>query len=172
MTMLRNLLFTATLCILSGASARAGILSLDFDLNTLTARPGQTVTARGTVTNLSAAVVDINGCSLTLPGQFTTDSCNVFLSLTGAPLFLGIGESATVDLFTFTPDLNFTGPYGPQPAGSFTVLGTPETSGYDPDTLNDLVDAPFRVTVVPEPGSFALFALATLPLARALRRRK
>ncbi len=171
MTILRNLLFTAALCILSGASARAAILSLDFDLSTLTALPGQTVTARGTLTNLSASVVDLNGCSLTLPGQFTTDSCGIFLSLTGAPLFLGIGDSATVDLFTFTPDLNFTGPFGPQPPGSFTVLGTIETSGYDPDTLNDLLDAPFQVTVAPEPSTFALIGLA-LPLALALRRRK
>ncbi len=107
MTTLRNLLFTATLCVFSGASARAGILSLDFDLNTLTALPGQTVTARGTVTNLTASTVDINSCSVTLPGEFTTDSCGIFLSLTGAPLFLGIGESATVDLFTFTADPNF-----------------------------------------------------------------
>ena len=167
MTLFRNLLFTAAIC---AASASAGVLSLDFDFSTLTAMPGQTVTARGTLTNGTNQVVDLNSCSLTLPGQFSTDSCAVFLSATGAPLFLGVGESATFDLFMFTPNVNFSGPFGRQPAGAFDILGTAEISGYDPDTQNLLVSAPFQVTVAPEPSTFALFALA-IPVALARRRR-
>src|SRR5690349_609692 len=141
MTNFKSLLFAAAICVFSGASARAGIVSLNFDLSTMTALPGQTVTVRGTIENLADSIVDLNSCSLTLPGQITADNCAIFLSLTGAPLFLNIGESVTVDLFTFTPDQNFTDPFGPQPAGSFAILGTPEISGYDPDTQNLLVDA-------------------------------
>ena len=170
MTTLKNLICAAAICVLAGASAHADILSLDFELNTLTATPGQTVTVRGTVTNLAPSSVDLNSCSVTLPGQFTTDDCGAFFSGTGAPFFLGVGESATFDLFTFTPALNFSGSPGLQPPGSFSVLGTVEVAGYDPDTQNVLVDAPFQVNMVPEPSTFALLALV-VPAAFALRRR-
>jgi hypothetical protein len=161
----------AAICALSGA-AQAASLTVNFDFNRLFALPGQTVTARATITNIDTAIVDINGCSLTLPGAFTTDDCAIFLSGTGAPLFLNIGESATVDLFTFTPDLNFPGPAGPQPAGNFTILGTLEVSGYDGETQNLLADAAFQPVVIPEPSSLLLIGLALPVLYRVRRSRR
>jgi hypothetical protein len=171
MRTLKAILLASAAFVLSGATAQAGSLSLDFDFSTLIARPGQTVTARGTITNIDSSIVDLNGCSLTLPGAYTTDDCAVFLSGTGAPLFLNPGDFATVDLFVFTPADPFPSYGGLQPAGSFTILGTLEVSGYDPNTQNDLLDAPFQTTIVPEPSTFALLALA-LPFAYRLRRRR
>ncbi len=167
-----NLLFAAAVWTLTAVSAQADILTLQFDPTTLSARPGETVTVRGTITNIDSSIVDLNGCSITLPGAFTTDDCAAFLSATGAPLFLDIGDSATVDLFTFTPDANFS-PLGLQPPGSFTILGTPEVSGYDPNTQNILVDAAFAVTVTPEPSTLALLGgILPVLLWGVLRRRK
>ena len=157
-----NLLFAAAVWALTTVSAQADILTLQFDSTTLSARPGETVTVRGTITNIDSAIVDLNSCSITLPGAFTTDDCAAFLSATGAPLFLDIGASATVDLFTFTPDANFF-PLGLQPPGSFTILGTPEVSGYDGDAQNVLVSAPFALTVTPEPSTLVLLG-AILPV--------
>ena len=57
-----------------------------------------------------------------------------------------------------------------QPAGSFTILGTPEVSGYDGATQNDLVDASFQPVVTPEPSSLLLIGLA-LPVLYRVRRR-
>jgi len=160
---------TLLLAVAVSGLAHAGSITLDFDFTTLVAVPGQTVTARGTITNIDTAVVDLNACSLTLPGSFTTDSCAIFLSGTGAPLFLNSGDSATVDLFVYTPDINI--PRGLQAPGVFTILGTPEVSGYDGSAQNDLLDTPVQLTAIPEPSTFALFGLS-FPAIWALRRRR
>ena len=136
MTNLRNLLLTvAALAVLPGATARADSLSITFDHSILSAAPGQTVTFRGTITNLENAIVDLNSCDVNLTGPFTTDSCVDFLLF--APLFLGPHEtSAPFDMFTVTVDQPFTGPFGLQFPGIFTVLGGP-----DGDAQNVLAQA-------------------------------
>jgi hypothetical protein len=69
-----------------------------FDHSILSAAPGQTVTFRGTITNLENAIVDLNSCDVNLTGPFTTDSCIDFLLF--APLFLGpLETSAPFDMF-------------------------------------------------------------------------
>lgn len=170
---LRNFLLTAAvLSILPGATARASSLSVIFDPLTLVALPGDSVIVRGTVTNLEPVAVDLNGCSVFLPGQFTTDSCLIFYDLSvGAPLSLAVGESQTFDLFTYTVNVPYTDPFGLQPPGAtFTIQGALEPP-YDGTTLNNLVEAPFQLEVAPEPGTAALLSLS-IPLVLALRRRR
>ena len=72
-------------------------------------------------------------------------------------------------MFTVTVDQPFTGPFGLQPPGIFTVLGGP-----DGDAQNVLAQATFAVVVTPvaapEPGTFVLLGLALI-MTFALRRR-
>ena len=165
MTNLRNLLLTvAALAILPGTAARADSLAINFTPSILSASPGQTVTFSGTITNLENAIVDLNSCDVNLAGPFTTDSCVAFLL--SAPLFLDpLETSAPFDMFTVTVDQPFTGPFGLQPPGIFTVLGGP-----DGDAQNILGQATFAVVVTPEPGTFVLLGLALI-MTLALRRR-
>jgi len=159
MRTLQTLVLAGAAIALSGVSAHAGILTVDFDPTTTVAVPGQTVTVRGTITNIGSGVVDLNGCNVNLSAGLTAD-CSIFLSGTGAPLFLTSGDSATADLFQFTPDNPFLGAIGRQPPGTFTITGTEEVSGYDGDTQNDLLDAQVQVTVTPEPSTLALLITA------------
>src|SRR6185437_895765 len=161
MRTLQTLVLAGASIALSGVSAHAGILTLDFDPTTTVAVPGQTVTVRGTITNTGSGIVDLNGCNVNLSAGLTAD-CSIILSGTGAPFFLTSGDSATADLFQFTPDTPFLGAYGLQPPGTFTITGTEEVSGYDGDTQNDLLDAPVQVTVTPEPSTLALLITALL----------
>jgi hypothetical protein len=166
MTNLRNLLLTiAALAALPGTTARADSISISFDHSILSAVPGQTVTFRGTVTNLENSIVDLNSCDVNLGGPFTTDSCVAFLLF--APLFLNpLETSAPFDMFTVTVDQPFTGSFGLPSPGIFTVLGGP-----DGDAQNVLAQAKFDVVVTPEPGTAALLGLA-ITMTLALRRRK
>lgn len=170
MTTYRRFLLTlSALGILTSAPVRAGSLSLVYDASTLVGGPGQTITVRGTVTNLEAVAVDLNGCVLNL-NTFTNDGCAIFFSLTGAPLSLGIGESATFDFFQLTIDSPYLGANGLQPVGStYTIQGATEPDPGGP-SLNTLVEAPFQITVTPEPGTAVLLCLG-LPVALAVRRR-
>jgi hypothetical protein len=174
MTNLRNLLLTVTaIAILPGCVARAGILSLTFDSTPIIAGPGDTINFSGTATNLANVVVDLNSCSIFLPGQFTTDNCAIFFGPTGAPLTLSAagdsGDSAHFEMFVVNVNSPFAPPFGLQPPGTFTIIGALEDpAGILPDT--NLVQANFQVDVVPEPGTAALLALA-FPVALALRRR-
>jgi hypothetical protein len=171
MTNIRNLLPTiAAFAILSAATARADSISIHLAPSILGAVPGQTLTFSGTITNNEAVIVDLNGCDVNLPGQFTAD-CGVFL---GGPLFLNPGEtSAAFDMFTVAVNQPFTSAFGLQPSGIFTVLGglEPPGGGYDPNTQNLLGEATFAVVVTPEPGTFVLLGLA-LTMTLALRRRR
>jgi hypothetical protein len=160
MTNLRTLLLTLTaLAIFPGAIARADSLAITFDHSILSAAPGETVTFSGTVTNLENAIVDLNSCGVNLTGPFTSDFCSLFLS--NAPFFLNPHEtSGPFDMFAVTVDLPFTGPFGVQSPGIFTVLGGP-----DGDAQEVLARADFGVIVAPEiaapePGSFMLLGLA------------
>jgi hypothetical protein len=172
MTNLRKLLLTiAALSILPGAAARADSLSITFDPSILTAQPGQTVTFSGTITNLESVTVDLNGCDVNIPGQFTSD-CSLFLG--NAPFFLAPLETSFLfDMFTVTVDQPYTGSLGLQPPGVFTVLGglEPPGGGYDGSTQNLLGQAQFAVIVTPEPGTAVLLGLA-LTLAFILGGRK
>ena len=168
MTNLRKLLLTvAALAILPGATHAASV-SITFDFPILSAQPGETVTFRGTITNLESVNVDLNSCGLTLGGQFTTDNCALFFA---GPLFLLPNETSDpFDMFTVTVNLPYTDPFGLQPPGTFTVLGGLEiNSVYDGNTQNILGEAPLEMNVVPEPGTAALLCLA-LPLACAVKR--
>jgi hypothetical protein len=170
MTNLGKFFFTVTAAvILSGTTARAANLSVTFDFPILNVAPGQIVTFSGTVTNLEAVNVDLNGCQPTILGPFTSD-CSPFFA--NSPLFLGPhATSLTFDMFTVSVDLAYPGPFGLQPTGTFTIFGGLEVGGiYDGSTQDNLVEAPFRLDVVPEPGTAALFCLA-LPVAFALRHR-
>jgi plastocyanin len=166
MTNFRNLLLTfAALAILPCAAARADTLAINFMPSTLSAAPGQTVTFSGTITNLENATVDLNSCDVNLSGPFTTDSCVDFLRF--APLFLGpLETSAPFDMFTATADQPFTGSFGLQYPGIFTVLGGP-----DSDAQEVLARANFGVIVTPEPGSAVLLGLAVI-LTLAFRRHR
>ncbi len=167
------LLISAALAVAPIGSLQAASLLIVFDPLTLFGSPGQSVAVSGTVKNLEAVTVDLNSCAVNLPGQFTTDNCGIFFDFTfGAPLSLNAGDSATFDLFTFSANVPYTGAYGIQsPGATFTILGGLEiASFYDASVLNNLVEAPFDVQVTPEPGTFALFALA-VALAIGLKRR-
>jgi hypothetical protein len=166
MTNLRNLLLIiAALTVLPATPARADSLSIAFDHSILSAAPGQTVTFRGTITNLGNAIVDLNSCDVNLAGPFTTDSCVDFLLF--APLFLGpLETSAPFDMFSVTVDQRFTGPFGLQSPGIFTVFGGPNG-----DAMNVLVQANVGVIVTPEPRTAALLGLA-ITMTLALRRRR
>ena len=150
-------LHIAILALAAGATAQAASISVSYDFPTLSARPGQTVTFRGTVTNLESVVVDLNGCSVNLTGAFTTDNCALFFF--NAPLSLNPHETSfEFDMFTVTPNLPYSGSFGAQ-AGIFTVIGGLEgPGGVSPDT--NLGVSTFQVTVVPEPGTAALLLLA------------
>ena len=171
MTNLRTLLLTlAALAILPGAIARADSLAITFDHSILSAAPGQTVTFSGTITNLENATVNLNSCDVNLTGPFTTDSCLDFLLF--APLFLGpLETTAPFDMFTVTADQPFTGSFGLQYPGIFTVLG-----GADGDAQDVLAQANFGVIVTPEiaapePGSAVMLGLA-VTLMFAFRRHR
>jgi hypothetical protein len=156
----RNLLLcAAALGILSGSTARAASVSISFDFPILAAAPGETVTFRGTVTNLEGVVVDLNGCAVTPTGQVTTDNCALFFA--NAPFTLNPGETSfAFDMFTVTVDVPYTDPYGLKP-GVFTVIGGLEgPGGPSPDT--NLGQADFFVEIVPEPGTASLLGLAGL----------
>jgi hypothetical protein len=179
MTNLRNLLLTAAaLAILPGAALNASSLSVTFDPTSLYAYPGETITVTGTVTNLEAVAVDLNSPDLNLTGDFTSDFGSIFFDpILGAPLTLAAsgnsGDSAHFAFFTFIMNDPYTGTYGVQPPGStFSIFGGLEVGGvYDPSSANNLVEAPFQVTVFsPEPGTIALFGLA-IPALLALKRR-
>lgn len=166
MTNLRNLLLTiAALSILPGAAARADTLSVTFDPSILSARPGQTITFSGTITNPAAVTVYLNACDVNIPGQFTSD-CSLFLL--NAPFFLDpLETSALFDMFTVTVDEPYTALSGLQ-SGAFTVFG-----GSDGDAQENLVQAQFSVDVVPEPGTAVLLGLAlTLTFAVGRRRKR
>jgi plastocyanin len=174
MTNLRNLLLTiAALSILPCAAARADNLSITFDPAILSAQPGQTITFSGTITNLENVAVDLNGCDVNIPGQFTAD-CSLFLS--NAPFFLDPLETSFVfDMFTVTVDQPYTGSMGLQPPGTFTLLGglEPPGGGYDGGTQNLLGEAQFAVIVTPEPGTAVMLGLAlTLTFTLSGRKRR
>jgi hypothetical protein len=171
MTNTRNLLLTiGTLVILTGSTAQGANVSVSFDFQRLTASPGQTVTFSGTITNLESAIVDMNGCTITLPGQFVFDCVGPFFA--NAPLTVDANQtSLPFDMFTVTVGVPYTDPFGLRPPGTFTVLGGVEgPGGYDGSTQNILGEASFQVDVVPEPGTATLFCFG-VPLAMALRRR-
>ena len=159
---LRKSLLAAALAVFSVSTALADNISISFESPIQLARPGDTVTFTGTITNLTSSFVDLNGCALNLPGQFTTDDCALFFN--NAPFFLNPNETnGPFAMFTATVNVPFTGLIGLQPPGIFTVLGFVEAPGDGPtdgSTLNVLAEQTFQVNVVPEPGSAVLLCLA------------
>jgi hypothetical protein len=126
-------------------------MTITLDSIALDARPGDTVTFRGYLTNLDNAQLDLIGCSATIPGLFTAD-CTPFL--VNAPLFLNPNEvTPSFDLFTVTLPSLFTDPLGPY-AGVFNVDGGIDVGGSSSDDIIGQVS--FAVNVVPEPASWYL----------------
>jgi hypothetical protein len=175
---LRILLLSAVaLTLLPGSMARAANIfsvSILFNSPVQFAAPGDTITFTGTVTSLEPSrIVDLNGCIVDPHlADFTTDNCAAFVA--GAPFTLAPLEVSTpaFDMFTITVNLPFTGTYGPQIPGTFTVLGgvEPVGGGYDGGTGNILGQADFQVVVTPEPGTIGMLglglAIAALKRAR------
>ena len=169
---LRNLLSSAAaLTLLTGMTAHGANITIALVSPILNASSGQTVTFRGTITNLEAVKVDLNGCDVTLPGQFTTNCAGPFL--TNSPLSLLPNQTSLVlDMFTVSVNSPYSGAFGLQPAGLFTVKGGLEIGGvYDSNSQNVLGQQSFAVSVVPEPCSAILVGFA-LPLVFAFRRRR
>lgn len=168
----RNAFLTAaSLALLTGIAAQGANITIAFVSPILNAAPGQTVTFRGTLTNLGGVTVDLNGCGITLPGQFTSNCAGPFL--TNSPLSLLPNQtSLAFDMFTVRANAPYTGLSGLQPAGIFTVKGGVEIGGvYDSNTQNILGQQNFAINVVPEPCSAVLVGLV-LPAVFAFRRRR
>src|SRR5258706_14560539 len=103
---LRQILLSAAFLILPGLPTQAASISLSFLPSPVISAPGQTITISGTITNLEAVNVDLNGCAITLLGQFTRDWDGSFL--VNAPFFLLPNEtSAVFAMFT----VNSIAPY-------------------------------------------------------------
>jgi hypothetical protein len=108
------------------------------------------------VTNTAA--IDLNGDTFNLTGPLTLDDTDYIVDF---PLSLNPGDSFTYDLFTIlvpagTPIGDYT--------GSFTLLGGPTNSSFDPlGTVN------FTTAVTPEASTFVLLgtgAVGILGLGR------
>jgi hypothetical protein len=160
-------MIAALICffVMQGAHAQ-----IDFSLNPAGEEgfPLSTVTFNGTLTNVGADLVYLNGDSFSglAPGLTLDDSDfnNNF------PFFLIGGDSATADIFAVTlDDTVLPGDY----TGSFSILG-----GTDPSSEDVLATQNFQIDVpgVPEPGNFALFVglgiAASGVLMRGRRRHK
>lgn len=174
MNILRRLFFTTALAILPGASLHAASLMLTFDSDPVYVGVGSSVIFSGTVTNLESVVVDLNGCSVTLSGQFTTDNCSIFFDpVAGAPFTLNAngtaGDTAHFSMFTVTVDNPFTAALHVPYTGTFDITGTLEDGTGGSDT--NLVQSNFDVVVTPEPTPTTLICLA-LPALALLRRRR
>jgi hypothetical protein len=166
----RNILLTsAALGVLSGATAQAASLSIALDTPSVFLMPGQTAIFHGTITNLEAFTVDLNSGVPNVPPLFINDGGVLFVL--NAPFTLTAGQvSDPFDIFSVTIPVSYSGPWGTfSPAGTFAVLGGIELpAGTTPDA--ELGQVSFDLTVVPEPGTFALLGLA-LPVAFVLKRR-
>jgi hypothetical protein len=153
----------ALFCIFLMQSADA---QLEFSLNPAdeTGMPGTTVTFNGTLTNVGADIVYLNGDSFSGLGPgFTLDDSDFNNNF---PFFLIGGDSATADIFTVTlDDTVLPGDY----TGEFSILG-----GTDPNAEDVLATQNFQIQVpgVPEPGSIALLVGVSIAASGVLVRRR
>lgn len=146
-------LFFAAAVVGSGAT-----VSFNFTSSLLFARPGQTVTFSGTLTNTGPATAFLNGDAFTFP--LPVDDIPFFL---GVPPSLAPGGSVTAPVLTaIVPAGTALGLY----VGSFSVIG-----GDTPASQNVLATREFGVQVIPEPATCSL-AIGGLVGAVLLRRQR
>lgn len=148
----------ALILLLSGTASRAQI-TVTFDQNPISIRPGSAASFTGELRNTGATTLFLNGDSLNLAGSGLTFDDSAFLL--NAPFSLAPGGvTAPFAFFTVTADnLTPLGTYN----GAFSVLG-----GLDGSATNELSGTPppaFQVNVanavtsaVPEPGDMALLS--------------
>ena len=166
MTNLRNLLLTiAALAILPGAAARADSLSVTFDPSILSARPGQTITFSGTITNPERG----HGLPERLRCEHTGTIYERLLALPPQRAVLpGSARDQRLVRHVYGHRRSAIHSLVGLQSGAFTVFG-----GSDGDAQENLVQAQFSVDVVPEPGTAVLLGLAlTLTFAVGRRRKR
>jgi hypothetical protein len=169
MNIMRSFLLTfAALGLFTVAGHAANIVTINLDSSSLTVVTGTTVTFHGTLTDTGPSTVDLLSGSISLPGPFTDDGGSLFFN--NAPFTLDPGApSDGFDMFSITVSPTFSGPFGLQPSGTFSVTGTVEGSADQSEII--LGQTNFQITVLsPEPGTFVLLGLA-LSAGVALRRR-
>ena len=166
----RILLITPIMLAAMAATVSAADISIVFDNPDQVGVPGQTLSFFGVITNTDMTLGD-------QPIYLNSDSLNFTLSdatvmdnfIANVPISLAEGESSgDIDLFDITlanPGVNPAGVY----PGTYELLGGMDGGA---GTANDaLAQADFSVNLVPEPGTFALMAVATslLPWRRKAR---
>jgi len=136
---------------------------LTFTINpdTKSGVPGGSVTFSGTLSNIGAAELFLNGDNFSLSGAGL--SLDDSPCLTNFPLLLQGGESVSGDLFTVAIGPNTLAGVYP---GSFTLLG-----GLSDTAFNELATRNFTLAV-PEPGIGAFLLCSGLAFWIIGRRRK
>jgi hypothetical protein len=159
---MKTVLNFLVLSALATAGARADI-AVTFDDPFQSGGPGATLRFFGVISNSGSDTVFLNADNLNLAGTSFTVADLFF----NTPLSLGAGMSSPdIELFDVTVNNPLSDPFGLY-SGSYVLSG-----GLDDQAQDYLASADFGVaTVVPEPGSWSLLAIALLALGPLRRLR-
>jgi hypothetical protein len=161
-TIIRLSLLTA----LAAITASAGIITIAFDNPHQVGRPGDTLTFNGVITHVGLSgepdiYLNSDSLNFTLPGALVTD--NFFINV---PIYLSPGASSgSINLF----EIVLVGPLDLYP-GVYQLVGG-EDGGAN-TAADNLAQANFSVTVVPEPGTVTMFSAGLFLLLRQYRARR